>query len=339
MRGVSLYTSVPSRLIRQSKGEVYGDEYQKECINSWRDAGFNIISINPENEIDALVTKGYNIKFVSNGNLEGRTKFATFFSCIIDSKEPICGLINADCFLMNPCDVAIDRVLGAAGGSIVLLERLNIDPVTMKSMGKAASGFDAFFFDTRFVTNLDYADEWTIGEPFWDYWFPFFLHVSGASLKVAESTILVHLNHEVNWNMGDWRASGFKLFQQLQSPDTNRRLPAELAVQLRSMKIEDRSRHIDLLRFAHYMDAFWSSSAQRLTLCPIGSPGSFQCRMLEGMAESNGRDFEDQLRNITLRHWMQSKRRTFRPLKNKALKHLRWLVPFVRDNSKSGTET
>ena len=95
---------------------------------------------------------------------------------------------------MNP-GVAIGNVLKATEGSIILLERLDIDPKTMRATGSHALGFDAFFFDTRFIENVDDAGDWTIGEPVWDYWFPLVMHIAGAYLKAPNAPIIVHLNH------------------------------------------------------------------------------------------------------------------------------------------------
>ena len=137
MHQVTLYTSVPPRLIRQTQLEDYGDLYQKECINSWKEAGFKIVSFNPDCEIDALLGKGYDVEFVSNGSSGNRTKIGTFLSAIRDFGENVAGIINADCFLMNP-GVAIGNVLKATEGSIILLERLDIDPKTMRATGSHA---------------------------------------------------------------------------------------------------------------------------------------------------------------------------------------------------------
>ena len=82
MQHVTVYTSIPPLLIRQSQGEDYGDSYQKECINSWREAGFRIVSVNSDCEIDTFLEKGYDIEFVSNGSLHDRTKIEAFLSAI-----------------------------------------------------------------------------------------------------------------------------------------------------------------------------------------------------------------------------------------------------------------
>ena len=207
MQHVTLYTSIPPLLIRQSEGEDYGDSYQAECIYSWRAAGFRIVSVNPDCEINTLLGRGYDIEFISNGSLRDRTKIEAFLSAIRASGEAVAGIINADCFLMNPGG-AIGNILKAAEGSILLLERLDIDPTTMRATGSHYLGFDAFFFDTRFVAKIDGGDDWMIGEPVWDYWFPLVMHIAGASLKAAKTPIIVHLDHERRWLDANWRRPG-----------------------------------------------------------------------------------------------------------------------------------
>ena len=99
-------------------------------------------------------------------------------------------------------------------------------------------GFDAFFFDTRFIENIDDAGDWTIGEPVWDYWFPLVMHIAGASLKAPNAPIIVHLNHVQQWRGADLRASGTKLLRHLLSLHLEDRLPVELAQQIRKFNFD-----------------------------------------------------------------------------------------------------
>jgi hypothetical protein len=320
MHRVTLYTSVPPRLIRQSQRQDYGDAYQRECINSWREAGFRIVSLNPDCEIDALRGKRYDVEFISNGRSQDRTTIGAFFSTILASRDHVAGIINADCFLMNP-GMAIGNLLKAAEGSIVLLERLNIDPTTMRATGSSNLGFDAFFFDTRFIANIDDGDDWTIGEPVWDYWCPVVMHVAGAKLKAPKSPIIVHLNHEHEWRIADSVARGSKLCKRLLTLDSEGRLPVTLTQQIRKINLEAHSDQIDVRRFWECIIPWLRTFPETFPLCQSGSPGDFVCRMLAGMASSKEFAFEHQLNTVTLGYWIQSKRRAFSRVKAAVLAH------------------
>jgi hypothetical protein len=324
MRNVTLYTSVPPDLIRQAQLEDYGASYQAECINSWRQAGFRVVSLNSDCEIEGLLKRGYDIEFMSNGSSQSRTKMESFFSVVLASGDDVAGIINADCFLMSP-GVAIDNLLTATVGSIVLLERLNIDPTTMRATGSSNFGFDAFFFDTRFVAKIDYGNEWTIGEPVWDYWFPLAMHIAGATLKAPTSPIIVHLNHEQQWAIGDSNAKGIKLLRHLLSLESEGRLPTAMSRQIRKFKLQERSREIDEDSFWRCFIPWLRNYPQTFTLCASGSPGDFLCRMLAGMAASQESSLRHQLNAVTLGYWLQAKRRALARAKTGALHRLHLL--------------
>ena len=325
MHKVTLYTSVPLQLKRETKSEDYGVSYQKECINSWREAGFKIASLNADCEIDILLGKGYDIEFISNGGSQNRTKIATFLSTIRNSGESVAGIINADCFLMNP-GMAIGNILKAAEGSVILLERLNIDPNMMRATGSRSLGFDAFFFDTRFIENIVDGDNWTIGDPVWDYWFPLVMHIAGASLKAPNAPIIVHLNHVQQWRGVDSRASGSKLLRDLLSLDLEGRLPVELAQQVRKFNFEGQPGPIDVDRWEECIIPWLKTFPETFSLCPSGGPGDFVCRMLAGMADSNEFQLEHQLNTVTLGYWIQAKRRAFSRAKTAALGRINSLL-------------
>src|SRR5438270_6670235 len=148
----SVYTSIPPCLNRIVAGKKF-DDYQEAVICSWRKAGFRIISINPDQEIRVLKKKFQGVEFVSNGTTDERPKISSFFEHIIASKEEAVGIVNADCLLFNYGSL-VDCLVKETNRSIVLVERLCLDPDTMRPTGGSCSGFDAFFFDTRFLSHV-----------------------------------------------------------------------------------------------------------------------------------------------------------------------------------------
>src|SRR5262249_46291549 len=127
-------------------------------------------------------------------------------SLIAEAGERTAAIINADCLLIHFGNF-IETVSRSARDSIVLFERLNVDPATLRPTGMHCYGFDGFFFDTRFIADLEIADSWLIGEPHWDYWFPLSLISAGATLKMADAPCLLHVNHGIGWRWGTWGTS------------------------------------------------------------------------------------------------------------------------------------
>ena len=46
--GMTVYTSIPPAMTRIVQGEEVGPTYQNACIDSWKEAGFKVVSLNCE---------------------------------------------------------------------------------------------------------------------------------------------------------------------------------------------------------------------------------------------------------------------------------------------------
>src|ERR1035437_3748061 len=202
---MTVYTSIPPSIMRIVQGKEISTAYQNACINSWREAGLRVVSVNCESEIRQLKERGISGEYVSNGSQRNQSKIAKFLSLIAGSGEPIAGIINAYCLLIHYHDF-VGAISRAAQNSIVLFERLNLNPSTMRPTGEHCYGFDAFFFDTRFVSGIKSGSAWLIGQTFWDYWFPLMLTYGGAKLKIF-APALVHINHDTRWSWENWAAN------------------------------------------------------------------------------------------------------------------------------------
>src|ERR1035437_403254 len=206
---MTVYTSIPPSIMRIVQGKEISTAYQNACINSWREAGLRVVSVNCESEIRQLKERGIPVEYVSNGSQRNQSKIAKFLSLIAGSGEPVAGIINADCLLIHYYDF-VGAISRAAQNSIVLFERLNLNPSTMRPTGEHCYGFDAFFFDTRFIGDFKSSGSWLIGQPYWDYWFPLMLINAGAKLKISAPG-LVHVNHDVSWKWADWGTNATEL--------------------------------------------------------------------------------------------------------------------------------
>ena len=280
MSKTTIYTQIPGELQRHAQQHDYGEVYQRECINSWREAGLNVVSINPDSEVELWKAKGIDVEVVSNGTANSRTRIGDFLSRISASGDDIAGIINADCFLIN-LGSAINAALSAAQNSLVLLERLGIDPDTMRPTALYSGGFDGFIFDTRFLPRVRDADAWTIGSPQWDYWFPLVMHIAGARLKKPDALLLMHLDHPRKWNQEEYLGNALKLWHALESLNLDS-LPKEVATEARSFKPSSEGGEAAVERFLNSVASWLIESREPFPVCPAGAPGDFLRRILAG---------------------------------------------------------
>jgi hypothetical protein len=301
---ITIYTSIPPKIARTLKGAEAGASYQKACINSWKEAGFEVVSLNNECEINELKTRGLNVQLISNGTDSERSSIENFFKLIMASEDRVVAIINADCLLMH-YDNFFRAIGQAARESIVLFERLNLAPETMRPTGLHCFGFDGFFFDSSFIRYVDRVEPWLIGQPFWDYWFPLSLINVGARLKMPDAPGLIHVNHEMRWQ---WTAWSDKLTALRSSILSMRNLdsafPTEFgnAVRARQTKFE----------FQNFIFSWLRSAAERIKLFPTGTAGEFLYRFLAGLADSKEQELQEELRQLRFATWGLSKYKKLR---------------------------
>jgi hypothetical protein len=263
-------TSIPPTLHRRVGDRECGDAYQQACINSWRQAGFQIVSMNADSEIELLRSKlGDDVHFVSNGSGEAHTRIHALLSFIRSTDVEVAGIINADCYLISETGV-VGGLIEAATNSIVLLERLNLSSETMCPTGVYCGGFDAFFFDTRFLAQVTDAEDWKIGKPHWDYWFPLAMRLAGATLRMGEPDILLHLDHEPRWCLDEYMTNARALRQGLMKVDLEQLLSLAEAAEFRSYGSRLGGGDNSVHEFANFISSWLivSARAGRLEMPP-----------------------------------------------------------------------
>src|SRR5712672_3855222 len=95
---VKLYTSLPPELTRTIAGAEVGMSYLAECVRSWRRAGFDVVSLNGAQEIEAVVRQGYEAECRQISR--ERPTIDDFLAAIRASQASVAGIINADVLLI-----------------------------------------------------------------------------------------------------------------------------------------------------------------------------------------------------------------------------------------------
>lgn len=194
---MTLYTSLPPRLKRTAKGRELGTTYQKACIDSWRTAGFDVVSLNTAAEIEALSSSGLDIGFHEVEHAPPH--IGEMLNVAREGASDVAGIINADCMLLAP-DGIVASMIEAARDGLVMVERMNLDPENLSVTGESCKGFDFFLFGKETLNHSNFDDEIAMGTPWWDYWFPLSHQQAGKKLYLVAAPVLLHLDHIQNWN-------------------------------------------------------------------------------------------------------------------------------------------
>jgi hypothetical protein len=209
---VTLYTSLPPKTRRVAAGRELGGSYQRECIASWRRHGFDVVSLNPRAEIEALLPLGYDISFKEVAS--ARPRISDFLAAIQEEPAAVAGIVNADCLLIAN-DAAMSLVSQSAKHGLVLIERMNIRAEDLNPTGVSCFGFDLFLFSKKVLGELVFDQDITIGTPWWDYWFPIAYRLAGGELFSAPAPLMMHLDHPQSWSYESWLAHGRKMHHAL----------------------------------------------------------------------------------------------------------------------------
>ncbi len=109
----------------------------------------------------------------------------------------------------------MDAVLEAANSGMVLARRIGVEPENLCLIGANTPGYDLFVFNTDNVKNTNFDGIFTIGSPWWDYWFPLAYHEAGGKLLSPPSHILLHLEHPAAYSKEKWVANAEKIYRHL----------------------------------------------------------------------------------------------------------------------------
>jgi hypothetical protein len=204
--------------------------YLRECLNSWRAAGFDAISVNGPAETERL--RGLDLPVVFHtAAADGKPRIGAILGAIRESGARFASIINSDCKIVNyPGLVA--NLKAHMDRTVVLAWRvdlgLDLNPTTQRG------GFDAFLFDSKVMPRDDCG--FSIAEPWWDHWFPVACEMSGARIETLAVPLLTHMAHPERWSDETFIRAGHRFWRELQNwhcrgdmPESFRsKIPADL---------------------------------------------------------------------------------------------------------------
>src|SRR5262249_1221932 len=114
--------------------------------------------------------------------------------------ENIVGIANAD-IVFEPTSQWRESLPQSCRNAVVTGHRLDTSSLLRGGLNEYAFGFDYFFFERSAAGDISpQALPYAIGVPWWDYWVPFALALTGRTLSTCTRPHIIHLSHEAAWN-------------------------------------------------------------------------------------------------------------------------------------------
>ncbi|VAW77385.1 O-antigen biosynthesis protein [hydrothermal vent metagenome] len=179
-------------------------DVQQRAVQSWIDQGFEVMSLNVQEEIDRLKADFPGVRFV-RAKRDGRKRLGKpyvyvndMFSALRQSGRQVVGVINSDIILRT--DEGFNQLLcQEAQGSLLYGSRIDIDRIEDEAGRYYHRGFDLFFMDRDVLRDMP-ENGFMLGMPWWDYWFPCLMLTKGVSVKRIDNPGAYHLWHKPNYS-------------------------------------------------------------------------------------------------------------------------------------------
>lgn len=198
-QSVAVVTSIPPQITRSDGGRPVGNEYQNLCVRSWLKNGFQVLSVNAQDEAPALAGRFPAVRLMAvrrDARAIGgkRTPFiADMLQALLATNASSLGIINAD--LVFEPDGSWHRLSEILPGAVFALQRLDASSLLAGPL-QPYMGFDGFFFDRTTASELmRMATGFAIGLPWWDCWLPAAAVVTGRRFGIIRRPAVVHLSH------------------------------------------------------------------------------------------------------------------------------------------------
>lgn len=222
MHSIPLFTSIPPSITRLDKaGRNVGEDYTKYCIESWRESGFNPISINSSAEgIPKYFEQHIEYISVNNDACEQYQKQVLYLRDFIDAisahHEGVVAITNADIFL-DLSETEKRTIESLNPNECIISKRIDVNVKEERIGTKFSKGYDFFSFHTDAMSDFD-ASDFAIGMPWWDHFLPLWLYMKGTT-STRKIDSVFHLKHQERWQHKYWLTIG-KKFERLLAKNT-----------------------------------------------------------------------------------------------------------------------
>jgi FkbM family methyltransferase len=194
-------------------------ENQQRAVQSWVQAGFDVISVNHPDEIQKLAPHFGQVRFVPVSR-NGRELYGKPLVYIDDillalkaSGNEIVGIINSDIHLRTNESLQ-GEIQQEAAGSLVYARRVNVNYLGDPLGEPEKKGIDLFVMDRAILEKIP-SSQFCLGVSWWDCYFPVICVMYGIPLKCPDVQFAFHIKHTLNWDRRQWVQNAEHFFDRL----------------------------------------------------------------------------------------------------------------------------
>jgi hypothetical protein len=185
-------------------------DVQQKAINSWIVAGYEVVSLNSTEEIEAL--KGFEgVKFVptERHNKKIFGKPYVIVSAIIDYLKEVKSeyslITNSDIIILDTNNTT-EKLKERSEEAIITMHRRDFEG-DITSSKVYEDGFDGFFLNYKHLEVFPQT-LLCLGQCHWDFWLPYIATIHGAKISKLNEPYLFHAKHNVQYSKEDWKRTG-----------------------------------------------------------------------------------------------------------------------------------
>lgn len=184
---------------------------QREALDTWHQAGFRILAVNPADEIEALRPRFPDVRFIAAGR-DARRQFGKPFiyfddllAGLAETRARLGGIINSDIYLIN--HNLREFLLAQSGSQVVFGSRFDAASPDAKEGKVYQLGFDFFFFYQDLLAGFP-PESFCLGLPWWDFWAALLPLERQWPVKRLVTPVAAHVAHQAAWDQGTWLQLG-----------------------------------------------------------------------------------------------------------------------------------
>ncbi len=208
-----IVTSIPPVFSRKdAEGREIGEAYLARCVQSWRDCGFDPVTVNSVNEAlhPLIATLGIRVERVPRDAAAITGRPHVFLQDLLDAARRVCGervfITNADIELEMTSDASA-RVARLGPMQALALRRRDHNGEKNLDTVPYDSGVDLLGVGRSALEGID-AGALVFGMPWWDHFVPLMLLWRGAEVAPGSGALAWHLDHDGRWNKKQYIRSG-----------------------------------------------------------------------------------------------------------------------------------
>ncbi|HLF30201.1 MAG TPA: hypothetical protein VI566_04145 [Xanthomonadales bacterium] len=225
---IPLFTSIPPQMARQSKGgKEIGREYALECIQSWRDSGFDPVTVNAESEgVSELVrSEGIGLITLKRNASEQFGRPLVYLDDFINVARSLADgpvvVTNAD-ILLDVTPAMQQQISNIRPGQCLLSRRTDIRDPDSREGQEYTYGYDFFACHSQDLAR--YANhDFVFGMPWWDHYLPIHMFLSDLKPLQVERPFAFHLAHPERWEPDHWIRLGRRFLRTIRSESSGNR--------------------------------------------------------------------------------------------------------------------